>query len=331
MLVIVRALILLTTILFALATLSLAHQVGRDEGRQTVKLIRPDPIQQRQARTRHKTLSSQFAQDLLHLGSHDKSDDRAAKRQAGRRQHARHEHRQHWWLAANRHGRSRHRRRRHSSVVSKLINNNATNAQADRRQDNKLAKFKRQAVDLAVNRLHILESLDEQLRAFADAPLAGAQHQQQHAGQPSGSWPLIDEPTLHKHSAHYGQLASDTVQQQETKKRPTSGRQQVCTLKLAPSRAGSGRPLASGVAEPANCLSDTRLGRHVPAYMLNLYRQLLADSSGSSASAKGLDDPTIQLMPYHARVMRSFRQPPLEPEHLDAGQNSYFARKQGEF
>lgn len=187
-------------------------------------------------------------------------------------------------------------------------------------RERKVRLLKRQAAELAVSRLHILESLDEQLVAFAE--LASRR-----------TWPGL------------------------------GGGQQVCTLRLPPlanRTSGEGRHLASQMQDDddehdyyvrsSTCLSDARLRRHIPPYMLNLYRQLLAElahlrpvvgqveatfprSSSQLSSANDQDDAadadaadatnnddnhherhsndqfSVPTLPYNAQIMRSFRQP----------------------
>ena len=138
------------------------------------------------------------------------------------------------------------------------------------------AKSKRQAADLAMERLRILESLDQELRNFA----SGGQQP-----KPAGT---------------------------RAEARPKPGEPQVCSLRLEASKAPQASRLDWSWREPAICLASGRLRRQIPPYMLNLYRQLLA--SGANLSE------TVQMMPYQAHVIRSFRQPPCELGHPQAEQ-----------
>lgn len=140
---------------------------------------------------------------------------------------------------------------------------------------------RRQAVELLVNRLRILESLDEQLRAFAEA--AELAQQQRH-----------EQQQQQQQAADAG-LAS------------AAGSQIFCRLEL-PATGGGG-----GESEPQSpCLADKRLLGQLPPYVLNLYRQLLFElhQEGANRSAGAQSADTVQLtMPYGAQIMRSFRQP----------------------
>ena len=136
------------------------------------------------------------------------------------------------------------------------------------------------ATDLALDRLRVLESLDEQLRAFAE--LAARQSGAELAA-PSGrnSQPKAEAPT-----------GADELA------RP------VCSLGVD--------VLGRSWAEPRACLLAGRLRRRIPPYVLNLYRQLLAElgANPSSAASRSLASAARRLMPYSAPTMRAFRQPP---------------------
>lgn len=107
-----------------------------------------------------------------------------------------------------------------------------------KRAESRRRHAKRDALRLTINRLHQLESLDEQLSQWA----------------------------------HLEAKASS---------------EQVCRLYLRPS---------SELEPIASCALD-----EIPPYMLNLRRQLLAESRSPLQA--------VQLMPYRSRLVRSFRQP----------------------
>lgn len=118
----------------------------------------------------------------------------------------------------------RRRHKRHHSHRSAVIKNN-----------------KRRALDLAVNRLHILESLDGQLREFAARASAAQRANSTKAHKPE----LFD---------------------------------QVCQLRLELGRPGEPVLRQSGGQMLPDCLAEARLARHVPPYMLNLQRQIMSQS-----------------------------------------------------
>lgn len=156
------------------------------------------------------------------------------------------------------------------------------------------SKFKRQAeLDLAVNRLHILESLDAQLEQFVEKAAASN----------TANSPLPATFTAYP-SAHSVRI--ETAHRGVAEPNQTC-REQLCVLKLdwAFQFNSDQERAASGLKheQPRSCLAEPELKRQIPPYMLNLYRQL-RDSARTLTEAS-------RLMPYQSMVMRSFRQPAL--------------------
>lgn len=115
------------------------------------------------------------------------------------------------------------------------------------RSPSKQVKLRRRQVELAVNRLHILESLDGQLEKFAE----------------------LGPSVL----AAGSQLQSAQLLEQQ--------QQLFCSLKLT----WSGPSEQPASAEPASCLESAHLRRRLPVYMLNLRRRLLAAQASQPALA----------------------------------------------
>ena len=219
-----------------------------------------------------------------------------------------------------------------------------------KRRANSVNRFKltkRETLDMVVNRLHILESLDEQLRQFTEAASLAQQ---------SG----------HRQLYRAGQQHHDNKSLNRDGQPASYGREQIyCQLKLVPSfrspepQSGADLDVVSALTSQevnyherrksalkqneqirpmGSCLRNKNLLSQVPPYMLNLYRQLLYElheleqqqqqkqrqASNSLATNSNLNSslslPTnvseaaaVQvistMMPYKAQIMRSFRQP----------------------
>lgn len=137
-----------------------------------------------------------------------------------------------------------------------------------------------------MSQLHILESLDEQLRAFAESAANGQ----------------ANEMALHNR----GQVGAN----QNANRLIESSEQVFCQLSLTSAKLVSVMP---------QCLLDKQLVSQVPPYMLNLYRQLVYELHDLHARQEVNQNASVlQLltMPYGAQVMRSFRQPKIK---LDNG------------
>lgn len=136
-------------------------------------------------------------------------------------------------------------------------------------------RLRRRQVELAVNRLHILESLDGQLEKFAKLSpsvlTTGQQRRQQQQKQ----------------------------QQQHQQQYQHPQQQLACALELTGDAHTAGKL--------ASCLDSVELARRVPAYMLNLRRRLLGAPSQPSTAVRSL-------MPYKSLVVRSFAQPSANPK-----------------
>lgn len=213
------------------------------------------------------------------------------------------------------------------------------------------SKFKRQSaeqeLDLAVNRLHILESLDAQLRQFVDnaalvaenstsasstSPLTptanldgkGYNPSNETTKQPMGFEPIgfrfgQDLVGLRPEGAtnnqeegednHYRHEQDDILGQEGPEEDESSDETCVLMLNWA-FQEPSTREIAGGKSKkPSSCLANPKLKRQIPPYMLNLYLQLRAESHSLAEATK--------LMPYQSVVMRSFRQPKLDEDDGD--------------
>lgn len=115
-------------------------------------------------------------------------------------------------------------------------------------------KAKRQALDLAVGRLHILESLDPQLRAFANRQLAP-----------------VDKPLMCRLELPFASHARD--QNKKKKKRRSKRSQTQHRLEAKAAR---------------NCLHSEQLRRQIPPYMLNLHRQLLVETRTQDEAVRAM-------------------------------------------
>jgi len=168
---------------------------------------------------------------------------------------------------------------------------------------------RRQAIDLALDKLRVLESLDAELNSFGkqaaqDAGPDKVGPQEEQVGP-------VDE------------LSQKTAKVQAAPTLPERRRKwPVCNLLV--DLGGRSRAL------PAQCAADSW---RLPPYMLNLFGQLEADlraasssggsggrlngSAGQQAGGLASGEPpwSPELMPYEAQTMRSFRQPTVK-RHL---------------
>lgn len=161
--------------------------------------------------------------------------------------------------------------------------------------------LKRQAaVELIVNKLHILESLDGQLRQFAhlsQATTIGKNYDQSRASNfSSGLLLLATAPDLQQ------KPIPSRVQVGFTKdgSKKLIESQQVCLLPL---KFDPNLATRNSSNELLGCLANQKLKRHIPPYMLNLHSQLMSE-------CRTLAD-AVRLMPYKSLIMRSFKQPAL--------------------
>lgn len=189
------------------------------------------------------------------------------------------------------------------------------------REAEKRSEFKRQSaaeeeLDLAVNRLHILESLDAQLRQFVEngatletgavATVTPTSNVSMEAAGSSLS------PSENENESERERASNNNDPPSEPEGEPTESSDETCVLMLnwafeAPSSVGAAQ---SGGAQPGSCLASPQLKRQIPPYMLNLYLQLRAESRSLAEATR--------LMPYQSLVMRSFRQPALDDDEMEA-------------
>lgn len=197
-----------------------------------------------------------------------------------------------------RHHNSSHRQQQPKQHHSELPIDDEPHRSSIERKSYALSNYKQQALDLAVNRLHILESLDGQLREFAALAAHKSNKSEPH------------EAAHRNFRRHKSAPNHEDDSQQDDREARRTNRQLVCQLKL---RFGAQTDAAEASGSPIpDCLAEPLLARHVPPYMLNLHRQLLSES-------RKLAD-AVQLMPYKSLIMRSFAQPSLPVRGLTAWQ-----------
>lgn len=202
--------------------------------------------------------------------------------------------------------RRRHHNTNHHHQRAKQQHSELPIDEPNGRKSYTLSSYKQQALDLAVNRLHILESLDGQLREFA--ALAALKSNRSEA--PTGE---AAHRNFRRHKESSFQIHQEEHPRDDDKE---PARQLVCQLKLR--FGGNDGRVGPTTEDPGSsmpdCLAEPLLARHVPPYMLNLHRQLLSES-------RKLAD-AVQLMPYKSLIMRSFGQPSLPVRSLTAFKRS---------
>lgn len=187
---------------------------------------------------------------------------------------------------------------------------------------------------LAVNRLRILESLDGQLRAFSKS--LASRHQQRRRRRRRRR---RHRQELDKQASSVGRCELSVEFGAESNR---SSHFADVEFEQAGGGAGDEFQATNDVEDDADeegeeeeqvespsCLSSDHLRRHIPAYMLNLHRKLLAEASSWREA--------VRLMPYRSTRVRSFRQAPVARASLEASLRSALKpseqqqQQQGEF